>query len=61
MSFKISGFGGSTGDKKEIIPSYEAEQRTDVPRRSVVQVRFPGKGMALSYYNDQNETDHFAR
>lgn len=53
MSFKISGFGGSTGDKKEIIPSYEAEQRTDVPRRSVVQVRFPGKGVALSYYNDQ--------
>ena len=53
MSFKISGFGGSTADKKEITPSYEAERKTIVPRKSVVQVRFPGKGMALSYYNDQ--------
>lgn len=53
MSFKISGFGGFTADKKDIIPSYEAEHKAIIPRKSVVQVRFPGKGMALSYYNDQ--------
>lgn len=53
MAFKISGFGGSPADKKEVMPIYELEQQTIVPRKSVVQVRFPGKGMALSYYNDQ--------
>lgn len=36
-----------------MMPTYEPEQKTIVPRKSVVQVRFPGKGMALSYYNDQ--------
>jgi len=53
MAFKISGFGGSHSDKKEIMPAFEPDQKTIVPRKSVVQVRFPDKGMALSYYNDQ--------
>ena len=28
-------------------------RRTGGPRRSVVQVKFPGRGMALAYYNDR--------
>lgn len=36
-----------------MIPTtYEADVRTIVPRKSLVQVRFPGKGMALTYFND---------
>lgn len=53
MAFKISGFGGYHADEKEIMPVYKPEQKTNVPRKSLVQVRFPGKGMALSYYNDR--------
>ena len=52
MAFRISGFGG-TQDSKKASAVFEPEQRTIVPRKSLVQVRFPGKGMALAYYNDQ--------
>ena len=53
MTFKISGFGSTPVDKKNVMPAYQPEKETISPRKSVVQVRFPGKGMALSYYNDQ--------
>lgn len=53
MSFRISGFGAEQREKKDLTPTYEATQQAIVPRRSVVQVRFPGKGIALAYYNDQ--------
>ena len=53
MTFKISGFGSAPMDKKNIMPTYQPEKETISLRKSVVQVRFPGKGMALSYYNDQ--------
>lgn len=53
MAFKISGFGGSHTEKKEAMPVIGEELKTVAPRKSVVQVRFPGKGMALAYYNDQ--------
>ena len=52
MAFRISGFGASQNDRKELTPTCE-HQIVTAPRKSVVQVRFPGKGMALSYYNDQ--------
>lgn len=52
MGFKISGFGGfGTGTKEAAsVPGAKLEETT--PRKSVVQVRFPGKGMSLAYYND---------
>jgi hypothetical protein len=53
MAFKISGFGGTHTEKKQIESTYEPEQKKPTPRKSVVQVRFPNRGMALSYYNDQ--------
>lgn len=53
MAFKISGFGGSSTEKKEAMPVFGEEKRSAAPRKSVVQVRFPSKGMALAYYNDQ--------
>ena len=53
MAFKISGFGSYEVDKIEARPIQQGEQQIIVPRKSIVQVRFPGKGMALSYYNDQ--------
>lgn len=52
MAFKICGFGGSTEEKQVVVPHSKKTENV-VPRKSVVQVRFPGKGMALSYYNDQ--------
>ena len=52
MAFRIGGFGGSQIEHKELAPTYEPPATT-APRKSLVQVRFPGRGMALSYYNDQ--------
>jgi hypothetical protein len=52
MAFRISGFGAEQREKKEMVSAYEASRRTVVPRKSLVQVRFPGKGMALTYFND---------
>ena len=51
MTFKISGFGAEQQEKKAFAPT--CEQAAATPRKSVVQVRFPDRGMALSYYNDQ--------
>ena len=53
MAFKISGFGGSKKEGKTTAPIYETYPKSIVPRKSLVQIRFPGKGMALTYYNDQ--------
>lgn len=52
MAFKINGFGPAQEEKKNTQAAYEA-QTSIAPRKSLVQIRFPGKGMALSYYNDQ--------
>ena len=52
MGFKIGGFGATQYEKTSLTSTYEAPVTT-APRKSVVQVRFPGSGMALSYYNDQ--------
>ena len=51
MKFKI-GFFWNTNDKmqEEAIP---AAPRSIAPRKSVVQVQFPGRGTSLAYYNDQ--------
>lgn len=53
MAFKISGFGALQKEATDTAPVYETYQQTIAPRKSLVQVRFPGKGMALTYYNDQ--------
>ena len=53
MTFTISGFGREQSGKRESIPKNDTSQRTLAPRKSVVQVSFPGRGGALAYYNDQ--------
>lgn len=53
MAFKISGFGALQKETKDTAPAYETHHQTIPPRRSLVQILFPGKGMALTYYNDQ--------
>ena len=53
MAFRISGFGGTHTEKKQTASTYAPEQKKHTPRKSLVQVRFPGRGMALSYYNDE--------
>lgn len=53
MAFKINGFGGSETERMETVPVSQERQNPVVPRKSVVQVRFPGKGIALAYYNDR--------
>ena len=53
MAFKISGFGGFGTEKKDAMPALGENLKNVAPRKSVVQVRFPSKGMALAYYNDQ--------
>lgn len=53
MTFKIGGFGASQKGETGVAPACETYRQTLVPRKSLVQVRFPGKGMALAYYNDQ--------
>ena len=52
MTFKISGFGASQKEEMAITPTYETYPKAIVPRKSLVQIRFPGRGMALTYYND---------
>ena len=52
MAFRISGFGAGSQEKKEMVSTYQEDLKTIVPRKSLVQVRFPGKGMALTYFND---------
>lgn len=51
MAFKI----GFTAKHPENTPKeavYPAPQQTDTSKKSVVQVKFPGRGTALAYYND---------
>jgi hypothetical protein len=53
MTFKIGGFASGAGGKKEQ-PSASCQLDAEAkPRKSLVQVCFPGKGMPLNYYNDQ--------
>jgi len=53
MSFQIKGFGSKQNEKSIAVSAYESQRKTAAPRKSIVQVRFPGKDMALAYYNDQ--------
>jgi len=50
MAFKI-GFTAERSDRKPEAPVV-VEQRSIAPRKSVVQVAFPGRGSSLAYYND---------
>lgn len=52
MAFQIKGFG-SKQEPHTAASVYDSPKQSAAPRKSVVQVRFPGKGMALAYYNDQ--------
>lgn len=51
MSFKI-GFTAESTEEKNNITTYDVKNTRSVPRKSVVQVRFAGRGMSLAYYND---------
>lgn len=52
MTFRIKGFGADAQEEKEMIPTYQEYHKANAPRKSLVQVRFPGRGMALTYFND---------
>ena len=51
MKLKI-GFASGDTESKNTVNTYQIEERTITPKKSVVQVSFPGRGMALAYYND---------
>ena len=51
MKLKI-GFASGDTESKRNEDTYLKEARSVAPRKSVVQVSFPGRGMALAYYND---------
>ena len=51
MGFKI-GFAADYSENKVETPIV-VEPRSIAPRKSVVQVSFPGRGSSLAYYNDQ--------
>lgn len=51
MAFKI-GFTAERPESTQKGDAYVAPQQTATPKKSVVQVKFPGRGMALAYYND---------
>ena len=50
MAFKI-GFMAERSEKKPEAPGV-GKQQCIAPRKSVVQVAFPGRGASLAYYND---------
>ena len=50
MAFKI-GFMAERSEKKPEAPG-DVKQQCMAPRKSVVQVAFPGRGASLAYYND---------
>ena len=50
MAFKI-GFMAERSEKKPEAPGV-VKQQCMAPRKSVVQVAFPGRGASLAYYND---------
>ena len=51
MAFKI-GFAAEHPVEKKNEVTYPAQEVQAAPRKSVVQVKFPSKGMMLAYYND---------
>lgn len=52
MSFKI-GFTAEHPENKPPEAAYTVPQQEAAPRKSVVQVHFAGRSMALAYYNDR--------
>jgi hypothetical protein len=52
MKFKI-GFTSDSYNTPEEETTYPVVSRSSAPRKSVVQVMFPGRGATLAYYNDQ--------
>lgn len=52
MTFKI-GFAADRPVEKTNAFANNQVPVVTVPRKSVVQVKFPGRGMSLAYYNDQ--------
>ena len=52
MKLKI-GFASGEIETKKSVDTYRMDERSIAPRKSVVQVTFPGRGMPLAYYNDQ--------
>lgn len=52
MAFKI-GFHLDHTDKAEQTPEVPAKKTEVLPKKSVVQVQFPGKAGKLAYYNDK--------
>ena len=52
MAFQI-GFVANHGEAKEQGKAETWMPAEQTPRKSVVRVRFPDKGMALAYYNDR--------
>ena len=55
MKFTINGFVSSQKPTQQASPSPETLPAASAPRKSVVQVRFPGWDKGLAYYNDQFE------
>ena len=53
MKFKI-GFSAEAHNKTRT-PVATHHHSVVAPKQSVVQVRFPGRGNSLAYYNDQFE------
>jgi len=51
MKFKI-GFASDSCEQHREAAAYQPVSRSAIPRKSVVQVLFPGRGTALAYYND---------
>ena len=51
MAYKI-GFTAHRSEEKQCEVAYIPQEMQTVPRKSVVQVRFPGYKMELTYYND---------
>lgn len=52
MTFKIGGFVASQSEKEQ--PKvFEPVQQVAAARKSLVQVKFANRGIALAYYNDQ--------
>lgn len=51
MAYKI-GFTAEYPAEKKTEATYTVQKEQPTPRRSVVQVSFPGRGMSLAYYND---------
>ena len=53
MKFTINGFVSSQKPAQPVPSSPEVTPAASAPRKSVVQVRFPGWDKGLAYCNDQ--------